>query len=316
MGVVMRNRLLALCVLALIPPAAWSQQLIVFPVVSDEVPGEYDSLWVTVVRVVKKNPFGDVTVRRKWVCLPGGGYVDNSAEAPSWDLSGTGTDDRLFFARGRRLLAGTGSQLGAVALEVEGGDVLAHAYVADVTRGSPLYPDHTFGLGQLIPAQREPLVGPSHIPWLPGCIIRTCETYGDDWEFMRDNIGILNPNPEPMTITGDVLVFDANPPTELGPFTHAFVRELEPYEWVQFHWHPTQVDYGSDHYGVPYEPSGGFVLSLTPDKDLPYYAYASVVFSPDPLSGVPMFSDPMFIPAEPEGFAYPQGPVEVEEKLF
>lgn len=47
-------------------------------------------------------------------------------------------------------------------------------------------------------------------------------------------------------------------------------------------------------------PHAGFVISLTPDRDdLPYYAYASVVFSPDPDTGVPEFSDPMFIPAEP-----------------
>ena len=37
---------------------------------------------------------------------------------------------------------------------------------------------------------------------------------------------------------------------------------------------------------------------------MPYYAYASVVFSPDPDSGNQMFSDPMFVPAEP-GYVAP-----------
>jgi hypothetical protein len=51
-------------------------------------------------------------------------------------------------------------------------------------------------------------------------------------------------------------------------------------------------------------PANGFIVSLTPDSELPYYAYASVVFTPDPASGAPQFSDPMFVPAEP-GYVTP-----------
>ena len=43
---------------------------------------------------------------------------------------------------------------------------------------------------------------------------------------------------------------------------------------------------------------------MTPEQQLPYYAYASVIFTPDPDLGVPEFNDPMFIPAEP-GYVMP-----------
>lgn len=278
---------------------AWSQQLLVFPAVVDEVPGEGDSVWVTVVRVVKKNPQDSVTVRRKWVCLPGGGFVDEPTQAPSWDLTGSRHDDRMLYVEGRELLEGTDAQRGSVALEAEGGDVLAHAYVADVSRGLYYSGAVAFGLGQLIPAQRSPQIGRSHIPWLPGCTQIGCEPFGAYWEYMRDNIGILNPNPEPLEITGEVVVFSNQDVGELYYETEAFVREIRPYEWVQFRWVADQGFYGTDHWGIPYHPTGGFILNFVPNQDLPYYAYASVVFSPDPSQSDSDFSDPMFVPAEP-----------------
>ena len=45
----------ALCIVALAmaaPATVWSQQLLVFPAITDELPGLHGSLWVTNVRLV------------------------------------------------------------------------------------------------------------------------------------------------------------------------------------------------------------------------------------------------------------------------
>jgi hypothetical protein len=307
----MRRILVGTVLLVLSISAGAAQQLLVFPAVTDEVPGEDGSLWVTVVRVVKVDPHDDVTIRRIWTCLPGGGHIDEPPDAPSWDLPARGDDyyiDRLLQVRGHDLLVGSGSAVGAVALRVEGGDVLAHSHVLDVTRGVDLPPVGARGLGQLIPAVQSPLSGPSHIPWLGGCSWVPCSDpppVAVLWEHMRNNIGLVNPNPEPLTITASVIPFSSSsPPNSTNPAwqlpsQETFTKHIPAYGWVQFHWQ-SDATYGEDPtYGGGYIADLGFVINLAPDKDLPYYAYASVVFSPDPTSGVPAFSDPMYVPAEP-----------------
>jgi len=181
----------------LLASLAPGQELVVFPAVTADEPGLYDSLWVTEARVVKVNPNDWVTVRRKWVCLPEGGFLDDPATAPVW-----GTDWRVAVMGGTDLLAGTVASAGAVGLEVEGGPVLAHAHVADASRGLTV-PGAVYGQGQLIPAFREPLRGPSHIPWLGGCMNTPCALSPPlEWNYLRNNIGIVNPNPEPLTVRG------------------------------------------------------------------------------------------------------------------
>lgn len=81
-----------------------------------------------------------------------------------------------------------------------------------------------------------------------------------------------------------------------------FQKQVPPYGWLQFRWSSTYW-YGDPFLGVLL-PTPGFVISLTPEPDLSYYAYASVVFTPDPGSGVPLFNDPMYVPAEP-GYVAP-----------
>jgi hypothetical protein len=274
------------------------QEVLVFPAVTANEPGLYDSLWATQARVVKVNWSDPVTVRRKWVCLPDGGFVDDPDAAPVWSVGG-----RVAVLNGGDLLAGTGASIGAVAFEVEGGPVLAHAYVADVSRGLSGYFSGVYGPGQLTPAFREPLRGPSHIPWLGGCRNTPCAlTSPERWNFLRNNIGIVNPNPEPLTVRGTVIPFAYTWPfnrfTEVfdvrGPET--FERVVPPYGWMQFPWAATH-DYFNPF--DTYYPPVGFIIGLTPEPDLPYYAYASVVFTPDPASGMPPFSDPMYVPAEP-----------------
>jgi len=300
----MRRNTMSVLALLCICSVASAQQLLVFPAVTDEVPGLNDSLWVTMVRIVKADPRDAVTIRRKWVCLPGGGFVDDPATAPAWSMEGPNTHDRVLGLSGHDLLRATGATSGAVALEVGGGEVLAHAYVVDVLRGL-YYPttDFAVGQGQLIPPFESPLQGPSHIPWLGACRNSPCsQDPPERWDYLRNNIGLVNPNPEPLSLTGTVIPFSVSadlieiPHEEHAPET--FAKEVPAFGWLQFHW-MAELRYGENELGLPMIASGGFVISLTPDKDLPYYAYASVVFTPDPESGVDAFNDPMYVPAEP-----------------
>jgi len=298
-------------VLLIAATAAPAQQLLVFPAVTDERPGVNGSLWVTTAMVIKTDPDDEVTVRRKWVCLADGGFVDDPATAPTWQLGAHAASGRLMLSLGGELLEGTGATAGAVALEVEGGEVIAHSNIMDIRWGRyrPFYPE-VFGQGQHVPALRTPLLGPSHIPWLGGCRGNRC-VENNIWQFLRNNIGIVNPNPEALIITGAVLPFgyaagDGQVPGigewNGSPVVETFSITVPAFGWKQFNWKST-VDYVGQF--TSFSPHTGFVISLTPDReDLPYYAYASVVFSPDPDTGVPEFSDPMFIPAEP-GYIIP-----------
>jgi hypothetical protein len=302
----MRNRVLVVVSLLCACSVASAQQLLVFPAVTDEVPGLNDSLWVTMVRIVKADPRDAVTIRRTWVCLPGGGFVDDPATAPTWIMQSPPTQARLLILSGHELLSDTGANLGAVGVEVEGGEVLAHAYVVDVLRGVYAPPLFAVGQGQLIPPYEAPMQGRSHIPWLGGCANYPCsQDPPDRWDHLRNNIGIVNANPEALSFSGTVVALGwAGVPTEIPDGEpETFVKEVPPYGWVQFHWQ-AEHRYGLDQWGEPIVASFGFVISLTPDKDLPYYAYASVVFTPDPESGVDEFNDPMYVPARP-GYVAP-----------
>ncbi|MCU0305197.1 MAG: hypothetical protein MUC56_14185 [Thermoanaerobaculales bacterium] len=290
-----------------------AQQLLVFPAVTDEEPGVNGSVWVTTATVVKVDPLAEITIRRKWVCLRDGGFVDDPATAPSWTLPAEEPKRRLMFEPGGELLEGTGATIGAAAFEVEGGEVIAHSNAMDVRWGeySPGPVTTVFGQGQHIVPFREPLEGPSHIPWLGGCNGARCsDTTQGPWQNLRNNIGVVNPNPEPLTVLFSILPFGFNDPdpgapnlVEWGspPLPEFFVKTVPAYGWRQFHWESAEI------YSTPwgsFYPTAGFIISLTPQQQLPYYAYASVIFTPDPDLGVPEFNDPMFIPAEP-GYVMP-----------
>jgi hypothetical protein len=303
-----------LCIVVLVLSAAvtgWSQQLLVFPAITDELPGMHGSLWVTNVRLVAASTEDEpISVRRAWVALEGGGFAVDPGTEPGWALNGSSRPGRIEVLSASELL-GAGGDVGAVGLMVEGGEVIAHAYVADVGYGEYFHWYWAFGQGQLIPAIREPLVGPSHIPWLGGCLNSPCsQDPPERWDFLRNNIGLVNPNPEPMVFVGSLIPFglDAtNFPEAIaelrGVVPETFTKTVPAYGWLQFRWQATEAYY--DTFGVAY-PENGFIVSLTPDSDLPYYAYASVVFTPDPEWGAPQFNDPMFVPAEP-GFVAPLG---------
>lgn len=293
---------------------AGAQQTIVLPAVSDNVLGLNGSIWATELQVIKLNPEDQLTVRRLWVCVEGGGFAEDPEEALTWDMSRTGPEGRILQLLGADILAGTGASLGAVGLVVEGGEVITNARVADVSNGT-LWGGTPFGQGQLIPTEGEALAGPAHIPWLGGCLNQPCNSDEPSpwfpylWSPFRNNIGVVNPNSEPLTVSAVVLAFGYDAPitpVELevsGDQSESFTTVVPPFGWTQFPW-VSDKNYGGTLWGDPRFPYAGFVISLTPDANLPYYAYASVVFAPDPQSDIPAFNDPLFIPARP-GFVAP-----------
>ena len=214
---------------------------------------------------------------------------------------------RILMPWGEGLLMGVDADLVAVAFEVEGGDVIAHSYVVDVSKGFHWPRDYAAGQGQYIPAMEEPLVGPSHIPWLGGCLNVPCSREdGEYWNFHRNNLGLVNPNPEPLTVVGTVIPFTTQfvGSEEIDhPDPETFSKTLPAFGWLQFNW-ASDASYGRSAFGEQIKALAGFVISLTPNNDNPYYAYASVVFTPDPDSDNQIFNDPMFVSAKP-GYVAP-----------
>ncbi len=145
-------------------------------------------------------------------------------------------------------------------------------------------------------------------PTLEGVSIRRAQTAFQGSGITCETTSVfVNPNPEWLTVKGSIIPFVnhtvyAVEINYLEPET--FEKAVPPYGWLQFRWAASQ-SYGSGPGGFPIVPTAGFIISLTPDKDdLPYYAYASVVFTPNPESGNQLFNDPMFVPAEP-GYVAP-----------
>lgn len=280
-----------------------AQQTVVIPAVSDNTPGVNGSIWATEVQVIKKNPQDSLTIRRLWVCVPEGGFLEDPATALTWALPSPRPRNRILTLLGADLLEGAGSSLGAVALVIEGGETIVNARVGDVSRGqwARMTP---FGQGQRVPTDMSPLTGPSHIPWVGGCRNDPCTLDPPlEWDYFRNNIGIVNPNPEPLSIAGLAIPFGYDRgvithPIELLPLEDpdTFERTVAPYGWLQFRWIANQR-YGFNQWHFPYIPTAGFVVTVEPDSNNPYHAYASTVFAPDPDSGIPAFNDPMFIPA-------------------
>ncbi|MEE4270187.1 MAG: hypothetical protein V2I67_00845 [Thermoanaerobaculales bacterium] len=301
-----RRFVLALLLIA-VPIAA--EQIVVIPAVSDNTPGRNGSVWATEVQIIKVDPLDSLTVRRVWVCVPEGGFEEEPGSARTWDMGGTLARDRLLTLVGSDLLADSGSNVGAVALEIQGGEAIINARIADVSRG--MWSGWTpFGQGQRVPALEDPLEGPSILPWVGGCRNDPCSSHDPAaWDYFRDNVGIVNPNPMPLTVSGAAIGFgpDAtDEPVELElpeGTRETFERVVPAFGWLQFRWVAAER-YGFNQWGMPRIPIAGFVVTLEPDQEIPYFAYASTVFSPDPDSSVPIFNDPMFIPAH-EGFIEP-----------
>jgi hypothetical protein len=293
----MRKAVLGVLVLALATSAA-AGELYVLPVVADGVAGRFGSLWETQIRIVKVNPTDNVVIRRAWVCLEGGGVVDDPLTAPSWELSWHPTDViPALLLNAAELLVGTGAQTGGVALDVEGGEVLINVSIVDVSiggfvGGSEAMP---YGIGQTYGASRAPLQGASHIAWIGGC-------YGeqdlDDHcdHHYRNNVGLLNPNPEPAAIELTALPF-----VQAAMWESDEVISLPPYGWRQADLPLREIGgFINDRFNIPRWsfPLYG-VVNVKPQSDLPYYAYVSVVYTSPAEASTPRISDPEFQLAQP-----------------
>jgi hypothetical protein len=334
-----------LCVIGglLVSMIVQSGELHVLPVVADNVAGRNDSLWDTEIRIFSLNPGEDLVVRRKWVCLEGGGFEDDPATAPVWRLS----DEiyhfdygdvlpiplerrRIIFLDGASLLQGSGKNVGAVALEIEG-SAIVFSRISNV-RDEPFDPWSTWhspfqllGLGQLIRAEQAPLQGAAVFPWLTPDISVSFECTQQSPCNWRNNVGFVNPSSQPLNLTAEIRMFFAVPfidepdpecpiPGESGICPsiggesdyhqgeddfNLLEIGLPPWGWTQVN----SIDYLFSK-GVPWggelfvNAASTLVLNIIPETDdRPYYAYLSQVFS-----GIHDRNDPAFMTPIPGRF--------------
>ncbi len=284
--------------------AGASAETFVLPVVARGVPGINGSVWDSEVRI--SGPYQGLppTVRRLWVALPGGGFVDDVETAPRWVFptftmpAGMPLPLTFTVLTGDQLLQRTEALKGAVAIEVEGTGNHVFLHNAN-TLGQPRLPQGAAeepacclpGNGQLIRGLSEPLVQNGAISWI---------TSGRSP--YRVSVGVINPTDQSraFTIEMDVTGPWPNwPPGEadgtywLANGAAALSFELPP-------WGFRQID---DLAAVLLEqcpscssldrvaPAAVYVIDA--ETSMPFYAYASVIWTP--------LNDPEFVAAEPYG---------------
>jgi hypothetical protein len=274
----------------------------VLPVVARGVPGKNGSYWDSEVRIMGPNLLGPGPIRRLWVALPGGGFVDDPASAPLWAFPtltcpGSCGPVGVVVLTGDQLLQGVDAAKGAVALEIEGTG--NHVFLHNSnTLGQPRLPQDADGPacclpgnGQLIGALREPLIGQGFIPWI---------TSGRSP--YRVSVGLINPTAQSRTITIDLERLDPWPrpwPTEDPDGTYWLIRSSTTLAVDLLPWGFRQID---DLASVMLQqcatcdwldrvaPAAIYLLDSNPK--LPFYAYASVIWTP--------LNDPEFIAAVPQ----------------
>ena len=274
----------------------------VLPVVARGVPGKNGSYWDSEARI--SNPSGPPPgpISRLWVALPEGGFVDDPATAPRWVFppftfpAGMPLPSSVVVLTGDQLLQGTDAPKGAVALQIEGTGNHVFLHNAN-TLGQLRLPQAAGGPaccmpgnGQLIGALRGPLIGQGFIPWI---------TSGRSP--YRVSVGCINPTGQSRTIRIDLVLLEPWPrpsPTEQPDGTYwlagpggTLAVDLPP-------WGFRQVDDlasiilqqcpscdGLDRVA----PAGIYLVDS--DTQLPFYAYASVIWTP--------LNDPEFVAAVP-----------------
>lgn len=196
-------------VLTAVFPAEAVAKTYVLPVVVTGAPGVNGSYWQSELRVVDDDA-STIVVRRKWVALPEGGFVDDPATAPSWEIGayvGPGfAPPRVLILSGGELLKGTGSTHGAVALEIEKGIdsgfepdsvLLFIANTGGDTMGGDPNACCLAGNGQLVkPATGDPTA------------FTTLGWGTSDLDRFRTNVGLVNPNDRAITVTVDLWVYE------------------------------------------------------------------------------------------------------------
>jgi hypothetical protein len=286
----MSGRLKVLVTLALtVVSFAWASpgaaETYVLPVIVRGVPGLNGSYWDSEVRIMQLNLAEPVTVKRIWVATAGGGNPDNEGSAPSWALL-AGPVRTLVILTGNDLLQGVDATHASVGLEIQGrAAVIVHN--SNTGGAGRLPPEYCClpGNGQLTSALTVPLQGPSIIPWA---------TSGKN--VFRVNVGIVNPNPASATfrIKGESFGNGAgNNPywMPVGPLTGPDVV-LPAWGWLQindvFALLEGIFEPGLRH---PIEDVLPASVIIEPLGGLPYYAYATPIYSP--------LNDPEFIAAIP-----------------
>lgn len=243
----------------------------VLPVVARGVHGLNGSVWDSEARIASGTLGPAGAVKRLWVALPGGGFVDDPATAPSWAFppifGSVGFSPMgMVVLTGDQLLQGTEARKGAVALEVDGtsNEVFLHNVN---TLGQPRLQDPTGGVpcclagnGQLLRALRDPLAGEGFVPWI---------TSGQ--ATFRASVGVINPTAQARTITINLRV--------LGPIAGTYpTGRADGTYWL--------LDGNSS------DPVGPAMVFFSDNASgLPFYAYASLIYSP--------LNHPEFIAAVP-----------------
>jgi len=265
----------------------------VLPAVVKGVPGLNGSFWDSEVRILLLALQQDIVVRRVWVAVEGGGFVDDPALAPTWSFPVLSARDqaRMIVLKGSDLLVGVTAAHAAVAVEISGSvAVYLHNVNSQGAQGAAL-----LGSGQLIPGASSPFVGPVTIPWA---------TSGQG--AFRMSVGFVNPSSSQLTLrvfTSAVLMV-MNGQGVQDPRYWLDAIALQPLVVVLPPWGWHQVDdifsklvwctyangcwpgyAGSGHLGPDFfevEPG---------DPAAPYFAYASMIYSP--------LNDPEFVAVIP-----------------
>jgi len=267
---------------------------VTIPIVADGVAGLNGSVWETEVRIFNLNGTQSPYVRRTWVATPEGGFADDPSTAPSWSFPERlapplGRFAQMLILVGSDLLAGAGSKIGAVGLEIDGE---AEVHFRTVETGGrprlPYFPGYNVrdccfpGSGALVTPPEEALAGTSHLSWLSGFDVNneSSETT------YRTNLALINPGPAPIdlhvflyqlgslnfevpsNLNWSVIVGGGPPLVTLKPFEWRQINDLYLHSFA----FGCQIDPCPDYGGI----APGVVL-IIPATDDPYYAYSSII---------------------------------------
>lgn len=282
----------------LLKVAPLGAEIHVLPVVVTGVGGKAGSYWDTEVRIISIVSGGPVTVRRAWVALEGGGFADTPGSAPVWTLPPVGVagqEMRMLLLSGGDLLRGANADRGAVGLEVDGAVVIL-SRTANTER-QPRLPNLGGGRecclpgnAQLVPALHAPLQGQGLIGWV---------TSGDD--YFRTNVGLINPSETAIRVQVSAVVMDSAFYPGDGPsilwkdadIPQPIVVDVPAWGYRQVNdIFPRMPINGCPVECPPYVSwVAPAVVTVRSDQLRPFFAYASVLFTPR--------NDPDFVVAEP-----------------
>lgn len=294
----------AVVLLGMLSAATCDAETVVLPVVARGVHGLNGSVWDSEARISGTNMEIPWHVRRVWVALAEGGFVDDPTSAPNWPFPDFSAPSGLIFPTGitvltgEQLLQGTTASKGAVALAVDGTgnsvflhnvNTLGQARLPQDADGPPCCLP---GNGQLIRAFTDPLVGRGFIPWI---------TSGR-WPY-RVSAGLINPTSQARTVAITLDNFwPVGAPDTVLDGTHWLAYGLGSSNAVLKinlpPWGFRQIDALASMMLQQcasctwVDRIGPTDLYLHDDEtQLPFYAYASVIWTP--------LNDPEFIAAVP-----------------